>query len=238
LRKEMKRHWSLRSILVQSAIWFFLLNLVLALMLEVETNSIALGVTTFTFMVSMLAPFGIVLLTSGAIINEVKAGTAAWILSKPVSRPAFVISKLISIGVGFLVIVIILQGAIAFAQISMYQGTPLPVGNFIGALMFLTLNITFYFTLTIMLSTMFTKRVPVIGIPVALIIIQIFTLTLLGEVAAWLPYLFPGMLNEIAIALILDSAAPSQWLLSVFMTLALSSLFIYLAIWSFNRKEF
>ena len=240
LRKEFKRRWDIRNILIQGAVWLFLLNFVLALMLESEANrgSIVLGVTTFTFLAGILAPIGMVFSAHGAIINEVKAGTAAWILSKPTSRTAFVISKLVIIGAGFLAIVIFLQGVIAFAQISIFQGIMLPVGSYLGALVLLGLNVVFYLALTVMLSTMFTKRVPIIGIPVALIIIQAFTLNLLSEVAEWLPYIFPGTLNDLSRVMILESPMPSEWLLPVFTTLALSALFVYLAVWNFQRKEF
>jgi len=240
LRKEYKRRWDMRTILVQGAVWLLLLNFVLALMLEYETEagSITLGVTTFTFMVGLLAPIGMVMSAQGAILNEKKSGTAAWILSKPASRTSFIVAKLVTIGLGFLVIVILLQGLVAFAQLSIHHGSIMPVGNFIGALMLLSLNVIFYLTLTIMLGTMFNKRVPVIGIPVVLIILQYFLIPLLYKAAEWLPYIFPGSLNDLARVVILDSSMPSGWLMTVFTTLLFSALFVYLAIWRFKREEF
>lgn len=240
LRKETRRRWNVRNMLIQGAIWLLLLNFVLAMMLESEVNrgSIMLGVTTFIFMAGILAPIGIVMASQGAIVNEKKSGTAAWVLSKPVSRTAFILSKLITIIAGFLAIVIVLQGIIAYGQLSMFQGAALPAWPFIGSMLFLSLNVIFYLTLTVMLGTLFDKRVPVIGIPIALIIIQAFLLNLLGEVVDWLPYLFPGTLTDLARALILEASMPSQWLLPIFTTLLFSASFVYMSIWRFKREEF
>ena len=239
LRKEFKRRWDIRSILIQSAVWLFLLNLVLALALESESGqSIFMGTYTYTFLTGLLAPIGAVFSIHGAIINEVKSGTAAWVLSKPTSRSAFIVSKLIVYGGGFLAIVILLQGIIAYAQISIFQGMLLPIIGFLGGLSLLGLNVVFYIALTVMLSTMFRKRVPIIGIPVALIIVQAFVLSLLAEVTPWLPYIFPGSLNDIARQMILQSPVHAEWLLAIFVSAALSAVFIYLALWRFQREEF
>src|SRR3990172_8321298 len=90
LRKEFKKRWNIRNILIQSAVWLFLLNFVVAVMLKSEASrSIILGCSTFTFLTGILAPIGIVFSAHGSIINEIKAGTAAWVLSKPTSRTAF-----------------------------------------------------------------------------------------------------------------------------------------------------
>ncbi len=240
LRKETRRRWNIRNLLIQSAVWLLLLNFVLALLLEAEASrgSIMMGITTFIFMVSMLAPLGMVMTSQGAILNEKKSGTAAWILSKPASRSAFVLSKLVTIIVGFVAIVIVLQGVVAYSQLSLFQGSMLPAIPFIGGMLLLSLNVAFYLALTLMLGTLFHQRVPIIGIPVALIIIQAFLLSLLAGVADWLPYLFPGSLSDLARAAVMESPMPSQWLLAIVTTSLLTVLFICVAIWRFQREEF
>jgi hypothetical protein len=89
-----------------------------------------------------------------------------------------------------------------------------------------------------MLSTMFHKRVPVIGIPVALIIVQAFVLGILGAEVSWLPYLFPGSLGDVARQMILQSPVRAEWLMTIVISAVLSVLFIYLALWRFQREEF
>jgi ABC-2 type transport system permease protein len=240
MRREISRRFSMRNWLIQGVIWLALLNLVLALVLEAEEagQTMTAGVTAFILATSILAPIGMVVAAHGAIINEKRAGTAAWVLSKPASRIAFILSKFITIGVGFIVIVIILQGIIAYAQLSVFQGSPIPALPFLGALFLLALNVIFYLALTLFLGTVFEARIPVLGIPIALIIGQVFLLAFLGNVADWLPNLFPGSLSDMAVQAALGSSLPSPWILPIFITISLTTFLIYLTILRFRNQEF
>ena len=240
MRREVSRRFSMRNWLIQGVIWLALLNLVLALVLEAEEagQTMTAGVTAFILATSILAPIGMVVAAHGAIINEKKAGTAAWILSKPASRIAFILSKFFTIGLGFIVIVIFLQGLIAYAQLSVFNGSPIPAFPFLGALILLAINVIFYLSFTLFLGTIFEARVPVLGIPIALVIGQVFLLAFLGTVAEWLPNLFPGSLSDMALQTALGSSSSAPWILPVFVTLSLTALFVYLAIARFRSQEF
>lgn len=240
MRREASRRLSARNLLIQSVIWLVLLNFVLAMVIEVEEGVYAVtvtGVQTFTFMAGLLGAIGMVVATQGAIVNEKRSGTAAWVLSKPATRHAFILSKFITIGGGLLAIIIVLQGLVAYFQLSLSQASPLPVLPFIGGMSLLALNLIFYLSLTLMLGTMFQGRIGVLGLPVAFIISQVFLLGLLDKVTAWLPYLFPGALSGLSRVMILESPPPSYWFLPIVTTTVLSALFIYLAIWRFQREE-
>jgi len=238
LRREISRRWSARNCLIQGAIWLVLLNLALAMVLEGQgtTASVTAGVNTFIAMAGILAPLGVVIAAQGAIVNERKAGTAAWVLSKPASRTAFILSKLVTIAVGFLALVIVLQGLIAYSQLSLAQGSLLPALGFLGGMSLLALSVLFYLSLALMLGTFFQARTPVILIPVGLIIAQAFLLGLLHDVAEWLPYLFPGSLFEVARTMVLGPPS-SHWLLPIITSTLLSALFIFVAIRQFQREE-
>jgi ABC-2 type transport system permease protein len=240
MRREVARRFSMRNWLIQGVIWLALLNLVLALVLEAEEvgQTMTAGVTAFILATSILAPIGMVVAAHGAIINEKKAGTAAWILSKPTSRIAFILSKFFTIGLGFIVIVIFLQGLIAYAQLSVFNGSPIPAFSFLGALILLAVNVVFYLSFTLFLGTIFEARIPVLGIPIALIIGQVFLLAFLGTVAEWLPNLFPGSLSDMAVQTALGGSTSAPWILPVFVTLSLTALFVYLAIVRFRNQEF
>ena len=239
VRRERTYHWSPRNVLIQSIVWMVLLNFVLAFLLETESGRDTMGMSTsfFILMVGILAPIGIVVTAQSTIVSEKKSGTAAWVLSKPATRTAFIMSKLITIAVGFLAIVIVLQGVVAYSQLSIAQETALPVMPFLGAMFLLSLNILFYLTLTLMLGTLFQGRMPTMGIPIALIIIQVFLLRLLENVASWLPALFPGKLSDLAQSMALDQSMPSNWVLPIFITTLLSVLFIYIAIRRFSYED-
>jgi ABC-2 type transport system permease protein len=238
MRREISYQWSIRNLLIHGVVWLVLLNLVLALVIELESNNntITTSISTFVFIASLLPPIGIIVLSQGAILNERQSGTAAWVLSKPTTRTAFVVSKLIVMGVGFLLIAMVLQSLFAYSQLSLAQNQMLPVGPFLSAIFLLSLNIIFYLCLTIMLGTFFDRRLAILGIPVALVILQAFTVGLLSRITDWLPYIFPGSLFEISTALMIDQGT-QYWLLPIVTTLALSALFVYIAIRRFKTEE-
>ena len=67
-------------------------------------------VSLFCSLLAMFSSIGAVLAVQGSIVGEKRSGTAEWVLSKPVSRTAFIVPKLIANAIGFLVMVILLQG--------------------------------------------------------------------------------------------------------------------------------
>ena len=50
----------------------------------------------FTIFVGLFPAVGIVIMMQDALVGEKREGTAAWVLSKPVTRQAFVLSKAIA----------------------------------------------------------------------------------------------------------------------------------------------
>ena len=85
----------------------------------------------------------------------------------------------------FFVMIILLQGTLAYTQFAAAGTTPalLP---FLAGMGFLALQLLAYLTLTLMLGSLFSSSIPVVGIAVALL----FGQPLLAEIAAfgaWLP---------------------------------------------------
>ena len=69
-----------------------------------------------------------------ALIGEKRSGTAAWLLSKPVSRTAFLLAKLTADGIGILVTIVIVQGAIGYFVLRAATGISFQVPNFLAAM--------------------------------------------------------------------------------------------------------
>ena len=59
---------------------------------------------------------GVIVTVQGAIVGEKELGTAAWVISKPVSRASFIVAKLVGHGVGFLVTALVVP-AVVFVKI-------------------------------------------------------------------------------------------------------------------------
>src|SRR5215211_7745643 len=108
LRNENRLWWGTRKWLIHLLLWLVVLNglvLLIGLTEGQETNNpVPLYETLIQvfFQVGAFATaIGMVTTAQGAIVREKQLGTAAWILSKPVSRGAFVLAKFVAHAVGF-----------------------------------------------------------------------------------------------------------------------------------------
>src|SRR5438045_9725128 len=83
-----------------------------------EGGLMAMGLQVFFAFAAQAAAMGAAILGMGTIISETQSGTAAWVLSKPLSRTAFITAKLLALSLRLMVIAILLQGLVAFGQIA------------------------------------------------------------------------------------------------------------------------
>jgi len=114
----------------------------------------------------MFAAIAVAILMQEAIVGEKKSGTAAWVMSKPVSRPAFVLSKLVPNAVGIIVTMLAIPSTVFLVQLAA-AGIEFSLGRFALGASVAALNLLFYLTLTLMLGTLFDASAPVIAIPLA-----------------------------------------------------------------------
>ena len=260
MRLENGRWWRARRWWVQSLIWFVVLNGILVLSLwimpavgpgeatarDVEASwdvnargeeAAAEGFGALLLLMGILPVFGVLIVTQGEIVSEKQSGTAAWVLSGPVSRVAFVLSKLIAHGTGFLVTMVVLQGLIAYVQMSLSVGQFLPPMPIVTALSLHALHLLFYLTLTLMLGTFFSSRGPVLAIPIAILIGQGILESLAKRFAPWFPWhILPAKLPGLAGIAALGEPLPS--FSPIIAALLFSLVFVLLAIWRFEREEF
>jgi hypothetical protein len=69
---------------------------------------------------------GITVLMQDELITEKQLGTAEWVLSKPVSRSAFLLAKLVAHTLGMLVVMVALPSAGVYALLAIYSGALTP----------------------------------------------------------------------------------------------------------------
>jgi len=246
LKRENENWWKTRRWLVQVIIYLLVLNGLVAIILNNSSattglgrDTIAAGMQIFLVMGGLAPIISIVTVGQDTIIGEKQSGTAAWILSKPVSRTSFILSKLIALSLGIFVSIAFIQGAIAYAQLSIKNGQPLPPLDFMGGILLLCLNYLFYITLTLMLGVLFEQRGGVIGIGLALAFgYQLFT-----GIAPWLMQVMPwgivitaGSTPSVAEA-VMHGQTPASFL-PVAATIVWSCLFMAVALWRFEKAEF
>lgn len=233
-RMENERWWRTRRWWIQSLIWLIAINGLVMMddFWSAGSREIILseGIQQFFLLVLVIPAIGIAITVQRDILREKQLGTAEWILSKPISRSAFVLAKFFANTIAALLIMIVLQGSVAYLQISAAAGGSFPLLPFIDRLGMAALHLLFYLSLTLMLGTLFNTGGPVIGIPLAVLIGQRL---LAQSFPQWLIEATPGILiNDAASGLELPHTG------SLVAIAAWSVVFVMVAIWRFNREEF
>lgn len=242
LKSELSRWWKTRMWWVQCLIWVGILGFILGAILFSSTDapqSEEVGVV-YVGLAGLFPAIGVVIIMQGVVVGEKKSGTAAWALSKPITRPAFILSKVIANGLGVLVTMVIVPSVLAYTLSAIRTGTSWNLPRFLAALSVIFLSHFFFLSLTLMLGTLFNSRGPVIGIALALLLMQqnlIGWQPFLGKILPWKLVLPLGeQLDAVAPCLLLGLHNYSPALIVV---IALESLmFIGIGLWRFDREEF
>ena len=243
MAKEIAAWWRTRRWWVQCLVALLLLNGSMALNLRggQRVSSVA---QNFLMMSSLCVPLAAVSIAQDSILGERHSGTAAWVLSKPLRRSSFVLAKVAAHGLGLLVAWIVLPGTIAYFQLDAAGGIPLEPLGYAGAMGLDYLNILFYMTLALMLSTLFDGRGPVLGISIVVAWSgpMQFIVEPLEKYAPWLSSILPWRLlmpvggddplaSFLAVGLRLPTLTP------VIATAIWCVLFVAVALWRFRREE-
>ena len=247
LRGEFSVWFRSRKWWIHSLMWLLTINLILFFTtLDPEAGAPATGgiphtIELYGIFGGMFVMMGVLVILQGAIVGEKKSGTAAWILSKPVSRTAFVIAKAAGNSLGVLVTAVVVPGVIAYLQFGLMTdlGWPSPL-NFLAGVIALALHALFWITFTIMLGSFFDSWGPVIGIPLALAFGQQLIVGLLPPLGYVFPWALAAPIGDDKPALaasFFDGSAPFSWIPLV-AAVFFSGLFTGIAVWRFNRQEF
>ncbi len=232
LRNELHAWWGTRTWLIQSLIWLVVVNGSMAMVLWTGPQPAAQAVaqSVFSSFIGIFGALGVIISTQGTIVGEKQQGTATWVLSKPVSRVAFLAAKWMVHALRFFVTIILLQGSLAYAQFAA-AGTAPALLPFLAGMGLLTLHLLSYLTLTLMLGTVFRSQIPVVGIAVLILVVQ----PLLAEVYGFGGVL-PGVL-PLQVPLVLGGD-PLPTMVPLIGTTVLTLLLFIVAVWRFKREEF
>ncbi len=229
--------WRTKDWYIMMAIWLAIINVSLLGLLS-GTDDLTAVILVLGFLAGIFPVINVVIILQDVIIGEKETGTAAWILSKPVSRSAYILSKLIGNLVGVVVSLALVPGIVAYATIYFMRGVLLPPAPFFAAIGILALNLIFYLTLTLMLGTFFDSRGGVIGIPI--LIGPGYTLfaglPLISEFHPMAMFFPPANANiSFFGAIILGESIGS--IIPLFTTIIGIILFTIIALWRFRREE-
>lgn len=240
LRKELGAWWLTRRWWLQALLWLGLMNgfhipVYFTVLAHPEANLEMMQQLTEVFfsLGGVAATIGAVVLGQDAIIGERQTGTAAWILSKPVARPAFILAKFIAQGISLPVLSVILQAPLAFGFITVLAGRmPSPV-PFLAAVGLVVLNLLFYTAMTLLLGTLFRGRPAVLLVALGWLFASPLAVDIAPAVARVVPFGLPDLGVALAIGMPLRDLPLGPVALGVVWTLFC----LALACWRFEREE-
>jgi ABC-2 type transport system permease protein len=155
--------------------------------------------------------FGILLallLSMGLVAVEKERGTAALMLSKPLGRSNFILSKFL--GVSILLLTAILVAALGGYYYTLFLFEPLPVGDWLAFNGLMGLLLLVVAAITILFSTLFTSQAAAAGVALGVYLL----ISLFGNIPAISPYI-PDRVVRWGISLFTDHPDPAWGALGV-----------------------
>jgi len=239
LRKELGQWWGTRTWWVQALIWVLILNGITTIVALTESMApdemLAEVVGTFLAVGVGAIGIGTVITVQGAIVGEKELGTAAWVLSKPASRSAFILAKTLAYTIGYWITAMIIPAIILILFTGRLIPLPIAIGPFLIGLALMALGQLFYLSLTLMLGTFFNSRGPIAGIGIGFILTG---LLLKGMIPLMIQIVTPWPLGDVAGGLVLGTELPSVWPVPIIATGIWIIVMTVVALWRFGREEF
>jgi ABC-2 type transport system permease protein len=225
--------------LVQTLIWVAILNGISTIVMLTEAGSPAERlqevVQTFLPMAVGAVAIGTVIAAQGTVVGEKQLGTAAWVMSKPASRSAFILAKILAGTIGFWTTALVIPSVIFLLTVRALVPAPLALMPFLAGVGIAALSQLFYLTLTVMLGTLYNSRGPIAGIGIGFIMTG---LLLKGFIPMQVLIATPWPLPDVAGGMALRSELPSIWPIPIVATAVLTLMMIVVALWRFEREEF
>lgn len=232
----------------QILIWFSIINLMIVIMIYAageaakDGGSVPSPLFMYGIFGGMFVAFGVMILMQRVIVGEKRAGTAAWVLSKPVTRTAFVVSRLVGNSTAILLTSVAVPGVIFYITLGLISDIGwLPPISFLIGLGMVIVHTFFWITLVLMMGTLVESSGVVIAVPMALF----FILWMGGGMIPGSEYISPLLLtfspdhdtiHSLSFSFMVGEPVFS-WLPFI-STMVLSAIFIAVAVRRFNRQEF
>src|SRR5512134_3084952 len=155
--------------------WFSIINVMMVFMIIASAKAAQDGeegppvLFMYGLFGGMFVAFGVMIIMQRVLVGEKRSGTDAWVLSKPVTRTAFVVSRLVVNTIAILLTSVIVPGVIFYITLGLFSdfGWPSPLG-FAAGLLMVALHTFYWIALVLMMGTLFESSGGVIAVPMAL----------------------------------------------------------------------
>jgi ABC-2 type transport system permease protein len=240
--KEYASWWRTRRGLVHLLLWLTVINAFLFLVGTDESvarghnpyETLAELIQVFLRVGGLFATIGVVVSTQSAVLGERQLGTAEWVLSKPLTRPAFLLSKLLVNGLSFLFLAVVIPTVVLYLQSLLHAWMQPPLVPFLGGLSLHILHLTFYLAFTLVLGTLFRGRGAISGVAIGFLFAGLILPNFFPSLMEWLPWALPSL----AALAGMERSLPDGWYLPVITTVLWTLLCVLVALWRFEREEF
>ena len=229
-------------------LWFSIINVMMVIMIIASAKAAQEGsdgpsvLFMYGIFGGMFVAFGVMIIMQRVLIWEKQAGTAAWVLSKPVTRTAFVVSRLVVNAIAILLSSVFVPGVLLYVSLGLFSdlGWLSPLG-FAAALLMVALHTFYWIALVLMMGTLVESSAAVIAVPMALFFIFWMGTGLIPALIYISPLLLtfspaPDQMNSLAGSFMTGEPVFS-WL-PLISTAVSCVMFIAVAIRRFNRQEF
>lgn len=253
IHKENGAWWKTRRWWINALIWPLILGGLVANMLLVSSTFnleltdeviaaggrnayvISLGLSVFFEFGIQAIAIGIIILSHDLLVGEKQNGVAEWILSKPVSRRAYILSKLLVNAVYILLFLIFIPAIATYSLLSYKLGALFPILPFTYGISIMILHSLFYLTFVMMLGTFFNARGGILGISLGFLLGS----SLITSLIKPLLYITPASLSKLAALVAGNQAVPSHLLWPPLVsTIIWCLIFVFVARSKFERTEF
>lgn len=245
LQRENQQWWPLRPALTRVLVWVLLLNGILAASLflfptltdpagnpVMDEDPLQMSSQLFTGLAAVALAIGVIVALQDSIIEEVQLGTAAWVLSKPVSRTAFVLAKFVATVLGLLFLMVLPVALVAYGLFWLYEPGAYTPFNFAGMMAVVTLHALFYLTLTLLMGTLTTRRGVLLAVTLgSLLGGGMVPIKALVQISPW-------QLQQVGLVVLYDMPLDSVALTMIGATAVWCVVFLVTAVWRFERSEF
>lgn len=225
MKKELQSWFGSKAWWQQALLW----SAMLAMFGTLGIQDTSLGLGIFYMMATIFPSIPTIIIAHENILEEKRSGSAAWVLSKPVSRESFLLPKFLGLGIGFSISMIFIPGIVVYL-IFIAAGLAPNLLMFLLSLIPLALWQVFLAFLTLCMGTFFSSPGPVMAVPFPFMFVGIN----LGQSELIGPY-GPWGLFRISMSLVDGTYYPFTPLIATFIILAV---LLLVSIWRFKKHEF
>lgn len=196
---------------------------------------ISLGLSVFFEFGIQAIAIGVIILVNDLLVSERQSGVAEWILTKPVTRWAYILAKLLINAVFILLFLVIIPAIVTYSMLSFKLGALFPILPFTYGVSIMILHSLFYLTFVLMLGTIFNARSAILGIAIGFLLGSSLVTGLIKP----LVYVLPTSLPKIAASVANNQSVPANLLWPpIVATMLWCLIFLFVARNQFDRTEF